>query len=180
MKLIRTIISEVVEGVIKRFSGSGRPEETFEDREYLQHYGFTSRPLADAEGVVLMQGNQIFLIASDDRRYRIAIEDGEVALYTDEGDKIHLKRNKEILVSSGKKITINAPEVIVNADTSAKVISPVVELGQAAGHLKLMNENLEILFNTHTHSGVSSGSSNSGMPNQLSGSAHKTANLKST
>jgi len=101
MRFIRSIISSVVEGVIKRISGAGLIGETITNREYFQHYGFTSRPLDGAEGIFIVQGNNLIAIASDDRRYRIAIENGELALYTDEdkdsfGHRIHFKRNREI------------------------------------------------------------------------------------
>lgn len=101
MSFIRSIISSVAEGVIKRISGAGRTGESFTDREYFQHYGFTSRPLSGAEGIFLVQNNNLIAIASDDRRFRIAIENGELALYTDEdkdtsGHRIHFKRNREI------------------------------------------------------------------------------------
>ncbi len=165
MKLIRTIITDMSAEEIRRFSGSGRPGEILSNREFFQQYGFASRPLDGAEGISLVQGNQIFLIATADRRYKISLEKGEVAIQTDEGDLIHLKRNKEILVSSGNKITINAP---------------VVELGAAAGHLKLMNENMETLFNAHTHYGVSTGSYSTAAPTQQAGVAQKTTNLKAT
>lgn len=119
MKVVRALIQSVVEGVIKRFSASGRANEMFTNREYMQHYGFTSRPLSGSEGLVLIDGNTIYMIASDDRRYRVALEDGEVALYTDEGDKIHFKRNKEILITTGNKLTIDAVnEVVINTTTA--------------------------------------------------------------
>jgi phage baseplate assembly protein V len=118
--LVRSILSSVVQGAIARFSGSGRIGEAFAGREYFQHYGFTSRPKAGAEGLVLIQGNTVYLIATDDRRYRIALEEGEVALYTDEGDRIHLKRGGEILVSSQGTVTIEgATEVAIDSATVA-------------------------------------------------------------
>lgn len=164
MKMIRTIITSIVEGVIKRFSGSGRTGESFTNREYMQHYGFTSRPLSGAEGLLLMEGNRIYLIASDDRRYRIAVENGEVCLYTDEGDNIHLKRNNEIEINSGSKVTINAPEVIVSASTKCQVNSPEVNLsGDRAGLRRLIDDRFRTLFNAHVHSGCG-GSQNSGVP----------------
>jgi len=142
LKMVRSIISSVTEGVIKRFSGSGRSDETFTNREYFQHYGFTSRPLKDAEGIVIKDGNNIILIASDDRRYRIQVEDGEVALYSDEGDKIHFMRGKVIEITSGAKVTIKAP---------------AVEL--AGGSLrKLIDERLVDAFNSHTHPTAALGS----------------------
>jgi phage gp45-like len=107
MKLVRSIVTSVTEGVIKRFGGTGRPRESFADREYFQHYGFTSRPKQGAEAVVLLQGNQIIVIGSDDRRYRIPVEDGEVALYTDEGDSIHFKRGRKIMVKAGSLVDLD-------------------------------------------------------------------------
>ena len=108
--MIRSIISSVAEGVIKRFSGIGRPGETIASREYFQHYGFTSRPRAGAEGVCLKQGNNVIMIASDDRRYRIAVEDGEVALYTDEGHYLHFKR--------GGTLEISCPNITMIGDVA--------------------------------------------------------------
>jgi len=134
--MIRSIITSVSEGVIKRFTGAGRPKETFTNREYFQHYGYTSRPLPDAEGIVLKKGNNIIMVASDDRRYRIALVEGEVAIYTDEGDFIHLKRDKILHIKTGNKLLIDATNDVevnttrakVNASESAELTSPVITL----------------------------------------------------
>ena len=116
--MIRSIITSVAEGAIKRFSGTGRKNETFTDREYFQHYGFTSRPLAGAEAIVLKKGNNVIVVASDDRRYRLALEDGEVGLYTDEGDSIHLKRGNEIRVTTEKLIIDAGTKVDIDGGTN--------------------------------------------------------------
>lgn len=172
MKMIRTIINSIVEGVIKRFSGSGRAGETFTNREYMQHYGFTSRPLSGAEGILFMEGNRIYLIASDDRRYRIAVENGEVCLYTDEGDFIHFKRGNLLHISTGDKLLIdatndvevNAPTAILNAAAKCQVNSPEINLsGDRSGLYRLIDERFRTLFNAHVHSGCG-GSENSGAP----------------
>ncbi len=118
--IVRSIISSVFEGAIKRFSGSGRKGEQFNSREYFQHYGFTSSPHAGAEGIVCVQGNIIHLLATDDRRYRIALEEGEVALYTDEGDKIHFKRGNIIHVSTSGTVQIDAAAAL---EITSKAIS---------------------------------------------------------
>jgi len=115
------IIKSVYEGVIKRFSADGYAGETIEDREYVDHYGLTSRPLPGAEVIVINEGNNYVAIASDDRRYRIGIEEGEVCIYTDEGDHIRLKRNKEIYVKSGGKVTIEAESEVTIACPSIKL-----------------------------------------------------------
>jgi phage baseplate assembly protein V len=133
--MIRARIIEVIEGVIKRFSANGRANETITSREYFQHYGYTSRPLAAAEGIVIREGNQLVMIASDDRRYRTSLEEGECALYDDQGQKVHLKRNNEIHVVCLNKLTadvtndveVNTKRAAVNASESCIVTSPLVK-----------------------------------------------------
>lgn len=129
LSMVRSILQSVVEGAIKRFTGSGGPDETFTNREHFQHYGFTSIPQNGAEGIVLREGNYIILIGEDDRRYRLAINTGEVALYTDEGDAVYLKR--------GNTIELRTQHLQVG-DSSA---SHPVPLG----------DTLESWLNTHTH-----------------------------
>lgn len=124
--MIRGIVKSVVEGVIKRFSATGRVDEDIDNREYFQHYGYTSRPQPGAELIIIREGNQIIAIASDDRRYRLAIEEGEAALYTDEGDKIHLKRGRIIEITGGEQVVVNTKIATVTASTSASVTAPIV------------------------------------------------------
>lgn len=173
--MIRGIITSVVEGVIKRFTASGRSDETITSREYFQHYAFTSRPLAGAEAIIIKEGNHFVMIASDDRRYRIALEAGEAALYTDEGDIVHLKRDNNMEVTCGNKLKatvenevevitkaakvtasvsceITGPVVTVNAATSCTVISPSVILGQGATRT-ILDERAIAVYNQHTHPG---------------------------
>jgi phage gp45-like len=134
--MVRGIIKSIAEGKIKKVSASGRSDETFDEREYFQHYGFTSRPLKDGELILIREGNHIVAIASDDRRYRIAVEDGEVALYTDEGDKIHFKRGKEIEIVCGNKLTatvendveITTKRAKISASEKCEIISPDIKL----------------------------------------------------
>ena len=118
MKMIRGVLTGLTEGEIKLFSGTGRPRETFIKREFWQHYGFTSRPLAGSEGIVLKDGNVVNIIASDDRRYRLVVNEGEVALYSDEGDKVHFKRGQEIEIKSGGKVVVDAPEIELTGATT--------------------------------------------------------------
>ncbi len=159
LTMIRSILSSVTEGVIKRFAGAGRPGETFTDREYVQHYGFSSRPLAGAEGILLKQGNQIMLIASDDRRYRISLDAGEVALYTDEGDYVHLKR--------GRLVEVNTDTLRIIADTKVTMQTPLVETtgeikaggditDQVGGSGRSM-QGMRSVYNGHQHAGDSGG-----------------------
>ncbi|VXC71743.1 Phage baseplate assembly protein V [Pseudomonas sp. 8Z] len=100
--------------------------------ELMQHYGFTSAPLAGAEYIVLPVGGtsrHSVVIASEDGRYRVKLADGEVALYTDEGDYIHLKR--------GRLIEVETQTLVVKASTKVVFETPKIE---AAGHIAAAGE----------------------------------------
>lgn len=78
--------------------------EVLDNAERAQQYGFTSHPQAGAEVFVAFVGGDRghpVVIAVDDRRYRLqGLKGGEVALYTDEGDSIILKRDNHIEVKT--------------------------------------------------------------------------------
>lgn len=167
--MIRVIVQDVREGAIKQVTANGRIGETFTGREAMEHYGFTSRPLAGAEAILIRDGNHILMIASDDRRYRIALENGEVALYTDEGDKVHLKRGREIEVVGGEKVTVSTKEALVEASVSATVTAPAIVLngnvtvngtlhatGAVTSAVSVADPTgtmaaMRLLYNAHTH-----------------------------
>lgn len=85
--------------------------------ERFQQYGFTCRPLDGAEAIALAVGGSrghLVAIAVDDRRYRMKnLQNGEVALYTDEGDYIHMKRGRIVKVNVGQDL-----EVVVGNDAN--------------------------------------------------------------
>ena len=157
--MIRGIVISVWEGFIKLFSATGRTSESFDQREYFQHYGYTSRPLPGAEIIIIREGNHIIAIASDDRRYRLAIEEGEVALYTDEGDKIHLKRDKTIEIVSGNKLIATVENEVdittkvakINATASCIINSPSILLANQDTVRFLADERAIAVYNQHSH-----------------------------
>ncbi len=93
--------------------------EVMENIERMQNYGMTSHVPDGGEGLVVFPfGNREhgICVAMDNRNFRIKnLEKGEVAIYTDEGDQIILKRGNNIEVICGNKVTINAEnELAVN------------------------------------------------------------------
>ncbi|WP_028318967.1 phage baseplate assembly protein domain-containing protein [Desulfobulbus elongatus] len=160
--MIRARIAAIAEGAIKMFSAAGRAGESFAGREYFQHYGFTSRPLAGAEGVLIKEGNHIVMVASDDRRYRIAVADGEVAIYTDEGDHVHLKR--------GRVVEIETETLLIRAGTKVRIETPQLEAtGEIVDRCDADGRSMEemrTIYTSHTHTNTQPGSGNSGTPNQ--------------
>ncbi len=152
-------------------------DEVLDDVPVVQQYGFVSAALPGAEGVNLslggMRDNSV-IIATNDRRYSIKnLAGGEVAIYTDEGDKIHLKR--------GKVIRIETSTLEVAATTKISFTTPALEVSgyiYANGEIrsdthirdsfatppgKTMAQ-MRTIYNTHTHPENNVGSTN--QPNQ--------------
>ena len=133
MLISRAVVQRVDDsGGLQRLQIGIYADETRTDVERLQSYGFTARPLDGAEAVVARLGgrsDQAVVIAVDDRRYRVrGLEAGEVAIYSDEGDQIVLRRGRSIEVASGGSVTVSAPEVAVVASTRVTIDSPATEV----------------------------------------------------
>ncbi|WP_299538313.1 phage baseplate assembly protein V [uncultured Herbaspirillum sp.] len=89
--------------------------------ELFQQYGFRSAPQAGAEGILIALGgvrDAAVVLCMDDRRVAITMQAGEVAMYTDEGDSIHMKRGRIVevttetfVLNASKKVILNSPEV---------------------------------------------------------------------
>lgn len=113
-----------------------RRGEVREDVEHVQPYGFASSPKPGAEALIVEAFTRGIAIVIDDRRYRLVpLAPGEVALFDDLGQVVHLKR-AGIEVISPSKITLAAPNIELNATTKIKLTSPTVEV-DAATKIKL-------------------------------------------
>jgi phage baseplate assembly protein V len=100
---------------MQRIQMDGLAGEVLDDVERMQEYGFTSVPLNGAVAVfVALAGERAnsLVIAVDDRRYRLSgLNAGEVALYDDLGQSVHLKRNG-ISLFSGENIILKTDGVL--------------------------------------------------------------------
>jgi phage baseplate assembly protein V len=70
--------------------------ETPDDYPHYEPYGMTARPKAGAEAVVLnVNGDRSvpLVLCVADRRFRIELEEGEVAIYDDQGAYLKLSRS---------------------------------------------------------------------------------------
>lgn len=89
--------------------------------ERVQQYGFTSKPFIDAEGVVLFPSGDHshgLCIAVDDRRYRLTgLADGEVAIFDDQNQSVHLRRDG-IYISSALQVVIDTPQTLITGDVA--------------------------------------------------------------
>lgn len=126
--------------------------------ELFQHYGFSSAPLPGAEYLAVPVGGNskhTIVVASEDGRYRIALQDGEVSLYTDEGDYVHMKRGRVIevttetlLIKAASKVRLETP--LVEMTGNLRVEGDIAASGEVADHTRSMNGDREI-YNVHIH-----------------------------
>lgn len=122
-------------GPVQRHQVEGLAGELLDGVERATDYGFASHPQPGAEGVLLsiagVRGQSV-IVAVGDRRYRFALAEGEVALFDDLGQSVHLSRDG-IRVVSPIKVEIEAPVVAVTATTDIVLSAPNITLdGQVA------------------------------------------------
>ncbi|EKA6139439.1 phage baseplate assembly protein V [Salmonella enterica] len=112
---------------VQRIQAQGIGNENLQGTEMFQHYGFTSHPQPGTMGIVLPLGgvsSHGIVIATEHGAYRLkSLKPGEVALYTDEGAKIVLRRGKlieadcETFRVNCTDFEVNSKQATVNCDT---------------------------------------------------------------
>ncbi|SFW54271.1 phage baseplate assembly protein V [Pseudomonas sp. NFACC09-4] len=124
--------------------------------EHMQNYGFTSHPTGGDVAVAFIGGNreQGIVLVVDDRRYRIPLQAGEVAIYDDQGNKVELLREM-IKVTAVQHVEVVAPTI--------KLVGNLDVLGNITSTGTVTNNGKNI-GSTHQHGGVTIGGSNSGAP----------------
>lgn len=133
--------------------------EVKDNVEHLEPYGFTASPLEGAEALAGFIGgdrSHAVVIVVADRRFRLqGLKSGEVALYTDEGDRLHFKRGRIIDIET---VTLNIKATdSVNFDTPLLTSTGRIESAgdQIAGGISQIE---------HLHGNVMVGQAQSGPP----------------
>ena len=133
--------------------------EVKDNVEHLEPYGFTACPKEGAEVLVGLIGgdrSHAVVIVVAERRFRLqGLQSGEVALYTDEGDRLHFKRGRIIDIET---VTLNVKASgSVNFDTPLITSTGRIESAgdQVAGGVSQIE---------HQHDGVMVGQALSGPP----------------
>lgn len=91
--LAKVTRSVCLEGAVAKVQTAGLGPD--DEAQMWQPYGFGSAPLAGAEAIRVAVGShreQMVAMVVDDRRYRISLAAGEVAISDDLGQKVHLTR----------------------------------------------------------------------------------------
>jgi len=117
------------------------------DIQHFQPYGLTSHPKPGAEAVVLFHsGNRDhgLCVVVDDRRYRLkGLARGEVALYTDEGDSVIMRRNHKIDIQTGT-VSITADAVNVSKNMTVENDMTVNNDMEVKKNMAVINGNLTV------------------------------------
>lgn len=125
--ITRGIVKLVVDdGELQRMQLSLLAGELRDGVEVIRHYGLASKPHAGAQAVVVFPNGSRdhgLVIATEDRRYRLRnLSDGEVALYSDLGQVVRMKRDR-------LEINAGSPgQVDVLADTLVRIVAPLAKV----------------------------------------------------
>ncbi|MFT0869663.1 phage baseplate assembly protein V [Pseudomonas sp. CAM1A] len=134
-------------------------DEVKDGMEHFEPYGFTSNPLPGAEALAAFLGGDRshgVVVCVADRRFRLqALKSGEVAIYTDEGDRLHFKR--------GRVIEIQTLTLKVKAETAVEFDTPVI---RTTGQIVSQGDQIAAGVSqvNHPHEGVTKGNQQSGKP----------------
>lgn len=128
-------------GKVQRLQMQLLADETVDDVDRIQEYGFTSRPLPGAEAVTLAVGgnrDHLVVIATEDRRTRPKdLLAGEVKVYHFLGYNLHFK-NSGTAKLTALDFTVDTLTTTIGSITPEKV---------------LMGETFVPLYNAHVHVG---------------------------
>lgn len=167
-------------GTTQRVQVEGLADETLQELELVQHFGFTANPPAGADAVILPLGGKSshgVIIATEHGSYRIkGLAGGEVAVYDQSGSSITLKQGRLIKIDCDKLeiaapggVKIDAPDVqcskqltaqgqingnggmAVQGGSGAKFTGAIEHTGDFVNKGKISNNGVDIGAN-HKHS----------------------------
>ena len=130
-------------------------DELRDDIEHMQNYGFTSHAKGGDVAVAFIGGNreQGIVLAVDDRRYRITLVAGEVAMYDDLGNKVELLRDM-VKVTAVQHAEVEAPTIKLIGEIemvgNVKIQGNIDSVGTITNNGKRVDS-------THTHSNGGAG-----------------------
>ncbi|TKA91935.1 phage baseplate assembly protein V [Guyparkeria sp. SB14A] len=136
--------------------------------EHFEAYGLTAHPHPGAEALLAALGgdrSHTVAVTVADRRYRLTnLAPGEVALYDDRGNKVHLMRDK-VKVTAVDHLEATAPTTLITSevtiDGNLKVKGDITDRYATTG--TTLNHVREV-YNGHDHDENDGGSTSS--PNQ--------------
>lgn len=140
--LARRLGNMLARGSVAAANGAGKMRtlqirmmagETKDNVEHFEPYGFTSEPLPGAEHIsAFFDGDRshgITLVVAD-RRFRLrGLDAGEVAIFDDQGQRVHLTRTGIVVKGAGLPVLVtDTPTVTIEASTSVVLDTPLVDI----------------------------------------------------
>ncbi len=141
----------------------------------LAEYGLTSAPPAGSDAVILcIAGDRStgVVVATGNQAARLkGLAAGEVALYDDQGQSIHLTRAGIVIKGAGKPVIVeDTPMLTVKAATKVRFETPLLEV---SGEIKDRSDGggktmagMRQTYDAHTHGGVQPGNGHTSSPEQ--------------
>lgn len=121
------------DGGVQLSQVSGLATEDLPGVEYFQHYGFTSTPPAGSMAIIVPvcgKTSHGVIVATENSAFRLkGLKNGEVALYTDEGACIVLRRGKIVDVICDE-YNVHCKKYNVDASDNATFTTPELKASQ--------------------------------------------------
>lgn len=145
----------------------------------MAEWGFVSNPPSGSDGVLLCNGGDRsngIVIATGNMRYRLTgLASGEVAIHDDLGQCVYLTRSGIVIKGAGLPITVEGtPKLTVTATSEVELNTPKLLVdGQIVATGDILDNSasqshtmaqMRSIYNSHTHSGVQTGSGSTGTP----------------
>jgi phage gp45-like len=112
--------------------------QALSDVEHLEPFGFTSHAPQGAEAIVLAFGgngsHSVGLLVGD-RRYRLVIEEGEAAIYNQQGDYLKMGADGTATLKTATRAVIDAPATEITGTlqvTGATTLNNTLSVAAAA------------------------------------------------
>lgn len=132
---------------------TGIVDETLNNIEMFQHFGFSSAPPADSEVIVLPilgRSRLSVIIASENGKYRFkGLLTGESVLYSQYGDYVRIHKGRIVEVKAAAEVKIDAP--LATMTGNLKVTGNI----ESGGDIKDQHGTMQAMrtvYNQHAHS----------------------------
>lgn len=125
--------------------------ESKQSMEFFEQYGITSAPHDGAELLAaFMDGDRSHgvVICVADRRYRLLVEQGEVAIYDDQEQCVHLTRTGIVIEGKGFPIALKSTEKVLVDSPMLECTGDIKDNCETTG---LTMQAMRTKYNTHVH-----------------------------
>jgi phage baseplate assembly protein V len=140
----------------------GLKGEELDEVVRIQHFGLSSNPPADAEGVLLALGGRSdrgLLVGLEHKDFRpVGGEGGSTVLYDANGSRVALTAGV-LTISHAGKIVLGAGGATITLEAGKVTIAGDVQINGSS-----LKHNAKSVGDTHVHTGVTAGPANTSVP----------------